>query len=51
MFELKGMLSLQAGDRTLGGFNRIELLEQIGRTGSITSAVTRPSTGHGRGST
>ena len=39
MFELKGMLSLQAGDRTLGGLNRIELLEQIGRTGSITSAA------------
>lgn len=39
MFELKGMLSLHAGDRTLGGLNRIELLEQIGATGSITSAA------------
>ncbi len=39
MFELKGMLSLHAGDRTLGGLNRIELLEKIGETGSITSAA------------
>jgi molybdate transport system regulatory protein len=39
MFELKGMLSLHAGDRSLGGTNRIELLEKIGETGSITSAA------------
>jgi molybdate transport system regulatory protein len=39
MFELKGMLSLHAGDRTLGGLERIDLLEKIGETGSITSAA------------
>ncbi len=39
MFELKGMLSLHAGDRTVGGLNRIQLLEKIGETGSITSAA------------
>lgn len=39
MFELKGMLSLHAGKRTLGGLERIELLEKIGETGSITSAA------------
>jgi molybdate transport system regulatory protein len=39
MFELKGMLSLQAGDRMLGGHDRIELLAKIGETGSITAAA------------
>lgn len=39
MFELKGMLSLHAGDRTIGGLERIALLEKIGETGSITSAA------------
>jgi molybdate transport system regulatory protein len=39
MFELKGMLSLQAGDRLLGGHDRIELLAKIGETGSITAAA------------
>lgn len=39
MFELKGMLSLHAGEQTLGGLNRIELLEKIGETGSISSAA------------
>ncbi|WP_114241547.1 TOBE domain-containing protein [Dyella sp. C9] len=39
MFELKGMLSLQAGGRMLGGSDRIELLARIGETGSITAAA------------
>jgi molybdate transport system regulatory protein len=39
MLELKGMLSLQSGDRTLGGLDRIELLEKIGETGSISAAA------------
>lgn len=39
MFELKGMLSLHAGGRTLGGLERIELLAKIGETGSISSAA------------
>ena len=39
MFELKGMLSLHAGDRLLGGHARIELLAKIGETGSITAAA------------
>jgi molybdate transport system regulatory protein len=39
MFELKGMLSLRAGDRNLGGLDRIELLAKIGETGSITAAA------------
>jgi molybdate transport system regulatory protein len=39
MFEFKGMLSLHAGDRLLGGHARIELLAKIGETGSITAAA------------
>lgn len=39
MFQLTGMLSLQAGDRTLGGHDRIELLAKIGETGSISAAA------------
>jgi molybdate transport system regulatory protein len=39
MFKLKGMLSLQSGDRTLGGADRIALLAKIGETGSITAAA------------
>jgi len=39
MFKLKGMLSLQAGDQTLGGADRIALLAKIGETGSITAAA------------
>lgn len=39
MFELKGMLSLHAGDRALGGHDRFELLAKIGETGSITAAA------------
>lgn len=39
VFELRGMLSLHAGDRTIGGLERIALLEKIGETGSITSAA------------
>jgi molybdate transport system regulatory protein len=39
MFELKGMLSLHAGDRMLCGHDRIELLAKIGETGSITAAA------------
>ena len=39
MFELKGMLWLHAGERTFGGLERIELLEKIGETGSITAAA------------
>ena len=39
MFELKGMLTLHAGDQFLGGGNRIELLAQIGQTGSISAAA------------
>ncbi len=39
MFELKGMLSLHAGDRHVGGLHRIELLAAIGETGSISAAA------------
>jgi molybdate transport system regulatory protein len=39
MFELKGMLSLHAGDRMLCGHDRVELLAKIGETGSITAAA------------
>lgn len=39
MFELKGMLSLHAGERSLGGLDRIELLAAIGETGSISAAA------------
>lgn len=39
MFKLKGMLSLQSGDQTLGGADRIALLAKIGETGSITAAA------------
>lgn len=39
MFELKGMLSLHAGERQLGGLDRIELLASIGETGSISAAA------------
>lgn len=39
MFELKGMLSLHAGDRHVGGLDRIELLAAIGETGSISAAA------------
>ncbi|GLQ91850.1 TOBE domain-containing protein [Dyella acidisoli] len=39
MFKLKGMLSLQVGDRALGGTDRIALLAKIGETGSITAAA------------
>lgn len=38
-FELKGALSLHAGDRPLGGPERIELLAAIGETGSISAAA------------
>jgi len=38
-FELKGALSLHAGDRPLGGPDRIELLAAIGETGSISAAA------------
>ncbi len=37
--ELKGALSLHAGDRPLGGADRIELLAAIGETGSISAAA------------
>ena len=33
------MLSLHAGERSLGGLERIQLLEKIGETGSISSAA------------
>jgi molybdate transport system regulatory protein len=39
MFELKGMLSLHAGDRHVGGLDRIELLAAIAETGSISAAA------------
>lgn len=39
MFELKGMLSLHAGERHAGGLDRIELLAAIGETGSISAAA------------
>ena len=39
MFKLKGMLSLQSGDHTLGSADRIALLAKIGETGSITAAA------------
>jgi molybdate transport system regulatory protein len=39
MFEIKGMLSLYAGKKALGGADRIELLELIAQTGSITAAA------------
>jgi molybdate transport system regulatory protein len=39
MFELKGMLSLHAGERHVGGLDRIELLAAIGETGSISAAA------------
>jgi molybdate transport system regulatory protein len=39
MLELTGMLWLKAGDRKWGGHERIELLAQIGETGSITQAA------------
>lgn len=39
MFELKGTLSLHAGQRHLGGLDRIELLARIGDTGSISAAA------------
>lgn len=39
MFELKGTLSLHAGQRHLGGLDRIELLASIGETGSISAAA------------
>ncbi|HET6432814.1 TOBE domain-containing protein [Dyella sp.] len=39
MFELKGMLSLHAGERHAGGVDRIELLAAIGETGSISAAA------------
>jgi molybdate transport system regulatory protein len=39
MFKLKGVLSLQSGDRALGGADRIALLTKIGETGSITAAA------------
>lgn len=39
MFEFKGMLSLHAGERPLGGHDRIELLAAIGDTGSISAAA------------
>lgn len=39
MFELKGMLSLHSAGRTLGGLERIELLDKIGSTGSISAAA------------
>lgn len=39
MLELTGMLWLKAGDRKWGGHDRIELLAQIGATGSITQAA------------
>lgn len=39
MLELTGMLWLKAGDRKWGGHDRIELLAQIGKTGSITQAA------------
>ncbi|AND68500.1 hypothetical protein ATSB10_10460 [Dyella thiooxydans] len=37
--EFKGALSLHAGDRPLGGPERIELLAAIGETGSISAAA------------
>jgi molybdate transport system regulatory protein len=39
MFKLKGMLSLQSNDQTLGGADRIALLAKIAETGSITAAA------------
>ncbi|GGA48087.1 TOBE domain-containing protein [Dyella nitratireducens] len=39
MFKLKGILSLQAGDQTLGGADRVALLAKIKETGSITAAA------------
>jgi molybdate transport system regulatory protein len=39
MFKYKGTLSLHAGDRTLGGTDRIALLAKIEETGSITAAA------------
>ncbi len=39
MFQLKGMLSLHAGERHVGGLDRIELLAAIGETGSISAAA------------
>jgi molybdate transport system regulatory protein len=39
MIELKGLLSLHAGERHLGGLDRIELLASIGQTGSISAAA------------
>lgn len=39
MFKLKGMLSLHAGEQTLGGADRIALLASIQETGSITAAA------------
>lgn len=39
MFELKGALSLHAGERQLAGHDRIELLAAIDETGSISAAA------------
>ncbi|MCP1375285.1 TOBE domain-containing protein [Dyella lutea] len=39
MFELKGMLSLHAGNRQVAGQDRIELLAAIGESGSISAAA------------
>lgn len=39
MFELKGMLSLHAGERQIAGQDRIELLAAIGESGSISAAA------------
>lgn len=39
MFKYKGTLSVQAGNRALGGADRIALLAKIEETGSITAAA------------
>lgn len=39
MFEIKGALSLYAGQKSVGGKDRIELLELIAQTGSISAAA------------
>ena len=39
MLEFKGLLSLHAGERPLGGHERIELLAAIGEFGSISAAA------------
>ncbi len=39
MFELRGVLSLHAGGRQVGGLERIELLAAIASTGSISAAA------------